>query len=165
MDNSGLVLFIGGMVVIVFFVMGGVFNLRRHDIRAMKASDSMTATGNAVWSYLTPPQQEELNQISSLLVQEEWIEENVEQSVMNGVSAERILIELANRGLVILGQGVFRRHSSPLDFIDPKAKPIIEPVEIFEGPLTKKESEKLAPRKIFKIKSVNRKKSFLRPPN
>jgi predicted transcriptional regulator len=125
MENSGVALFIGGIIVTIFLVMGGMFNLRRHDMKAMKSIDEMTATGTRVWSYLTPNQQDELKSIESLLVQEEWIEQNVEQSVLNGVSAERILIEFANRGFILLGQGVFRRHSSPLDFIEPKAQ-IIE---------------------------------------
>lgn len=130
MENSGVLLFIGGIVVTVFLVMGGMFNLRRHDMAAMKSIDEMTATGTKVWSYLTPAQQDELKSIESLLIQEEWIEENVEPSVLNGVSPERILIEFANRGFIILGQGVFRRHSSPLDFIEPKAQ-ILEPLEVF----------------------------------
>lgn len=122
MENSGLLLFVGGVIVTVFLVMGGMFNLRRHDMQTMKTVDAMTATGTRVWSYLTPQQQEELKAIESLLVQEEWIEENVEQEVLGGVSAERVLIEFANRGFIILGQGVFRRHASPLDFIEPKAQ-------------------------------------------
>lgn len=142
MDNSELAILIGGIVITVFMVMGGVFNLRRTDMKSMKAMDSMTSTGNLVWSYLTPAQQDELNQIDSLLIQEEWITENVESDVLNGATAERVLIELANRGFVILGKGVFRRHSSPLDYINAKAPSIIETVEILEGPLTKEESEK-----------------------
>lgn len=128
MGNSVVALFIGGIVVTIFLVMGGVFNLRRHDMKSMKSIDEMTATGTRVWSYLTPKQQDELKSIESLLVQEEWVEQNVEQDVLNGVSAERVLIEFANRGFIVLGQGVFRRHSSPLDFIEPKAQ-IIEVTE------------------------------------
>jgi hypothetical protein len=154
MENSGLAIFIGGIIFTVFLVMGGVFNLRRHDMTAMKSADSLTLAGNHVWSYLTPQQQEELNKIDSLLVQEEWIEENVEISVFNGVSAERILIELANRGFVILGKGVFRRHSSPLDFIDPTAPPVELPEEIFEGPLTKEETEKLAAEEAISVQET-----------
>ena len=143
MENSGLALFIGGIVITIFLVMGGAFNLRRHDIKTMESIDAMTSTGTRAWSYLTPEQQDELKAIESLLVQEEWLEEHVGQEVLGGVSAERVLIEFANRGFIILGQGVFRRHSSPLDFINPKAPAISEPVEIFEGPLTKEESEKV----------------------
>lgn len=143
MDNSELAILIGGIVITVFMVMGGVFNLRSKDIKSMKAMDSLTSTGSLVWSYLSPAQQEELNQIDSLLVQEEWIAEHVEASVLNGVSPERVLIELANRGFIILGQGVFRRHSSPLDYINAKAPSITEPAEVSEGPLTKEEAEKV----------------------
>lgn len=122
MGNSGLALFVGGIIVTVLLVMGGAFNLRRHDMKAMKSIDEMTATGTRVWSYLTPQQQDELKAIESLLVQEEWIEQHVDSEVLGGISAERVLIEFANRGFIILGQGVFRRHSSPLDFIEPKAQ-------------------------------------------
>lgn len=142
MENSGLALFVGGIVITLFLVMGGAFNLRRHDMKTMESIDAMTSTGTRVWSYLTPEQQDELKSIESLLVQEEWLEEQVEQEVLGGVSAERVLIEFANRGFIILGQGVFRRHSSPLDYIDPKAPPITEAVEVFEGPLTKEDTEK-----------------------
>ena len=128
MENSGLALFIGGIVITIFLVMGGAFNLRRHDMRTMESIDAMTATGTRVWSYLTPKQQDELKAIESLLVQEEWLEEHVEQEVLGGVSAERVLIEFANRGFIILGQGVFRRHSSPLDFIEPKAQFVEETI-------------------------------------
>ena len=138
MGNSGLALFVGGIIVTVLLVMGGVFNLRRHDMKAMKTIDEMTATGTRVWSYLTPQQQDELKAIESLLVQEEWIEENVEPEVLGGVSAERVLIEFANRGFIILGQGVFRRHSSPLDFIEPRAQ-FIEETIVLEADTEPKE--------------------------
>lgn len=139
MGNSGLALFVGGIIVTVLLVMGGVFNLRRHDMKAMKSVDAMTATGTRVWSYLTPQQQDELKAIESLLIQEEWIEENVGPEVLGGVSAERVLIEFANRGFIILGQGVFRRHSSPLDFIEPKAQFIEEETVALEADTEPKE--------------------------
>lgn len=128
MENSGLLLFVGGIIATVFLVMGGMFNLRRHDMESMKSIDAMTATGTRVWSYLTPLQQEELKAIDSLLVQEEWLEEHVDPEVLAGVSPERVLIEFANRGFIILGQGVFRRHASPLDFIEPKAQFVEETI-------------------------------------
>jgi hypothetical protein len=132
MENSGLAFLIGGVIVTIFLVMGGTFNLRRLDTKAMKADDSMAAIGFKVWSYLTPAQQEELKEIDSLFVQEQWVEEHVEPSVLNGVSAERILIEFANRGFIQLGRGVFRRHASPLDFIEPEAR-ILEVSEAKEA--------------------------------
>lgn len=143
MGNSVLALFIGGIVVTIFLVMGGAFNLRRHDMNTMRSIDEMTATGTRVWSYLTPKQQDELKSIESLLVQEEWIERNVEQDVLNGVSAERVLIEFANRGFIVLGQGVFRRHSSPLDFIEPKAQiiEVPEPETVVEASEAKDEED------------------------
>jgi hypothetical protein len=122
MENSALMILIGGLAVTVCFALGGMFNLKRHDLKAMKNEDAMTAAGVRVWSSLAPSQQEELNQIDSLLVQEEWVEANVEPSILNGLSPERVLIELANRGFITLGQGVFRRHASPLDFINPAAQ-------------------------------------------
>lgn len=133
MENSGLALFVGGIVITLFLVMGGAFNLRRHDMKTMESIDAMTSTGTRVWSYLTPEQQDELRAIESLLVQEEWLEEHVEQGVLGGVSAERVLIEFANRGFIILGQGVFRRHSSPLDFIEPNAQFVEETIVLEAG--------------------------------
>jgi hypothetical protein len=120
MENSGVTLLLGGIVATVFFVMGGVFNLKRQDRLAVKESDILTSIGNHVWSYLTPPQQEELANIDSLCEQEEWIEDHVDPSVMKGTSAEKVLVELANRGFISLGKGPFKRHVSAIDFIQPK---------------------------------------------
>lgn len=131
-------LFIGGIVVTAFLCAGGMFKLRRMEVADMKASDEMLALGSRVWGYLTPAQQQELSGITSLLLQEEWIEEHVETSLLNGVSAERVLIELANRGYIVLGQGVFRKHASPLDYIQPN--PIPEEVTTEAEPTEGEES-------------------------
>lgn len=118
MDNLVPVILIVGAVCTVLFTLGGVFNLRKMDSNRVKESDILMGIGNHVWSYLTLPQQEELSNMKLLYKQEEWLESHVTNEVLKGLPAEKVLVELANRGFISLGHGTFKRQMTAMDFIE-----------------------------------------------
>ena len=129
MGSGVVVLIIAVAVCMAFGFGGGAFGMRRQDRKDGKAAAALSGTVTRVWAGLAPEQQEELTGLHSLYMQEEWVEENIDYTLRRGVTAERMLIELANRGLIPLGEGTFKRHASPLDFIEPKAPahPVTDP--------------------------------------
>lgn len=129
MDNSTQIILVAGVVGIVVWLTLSTVSLRRETSKHHKREEQLHATGYRIWAHLTSAQQEELSKVSTLIEQEEWVERNIDPSLLNGVSPEKLLVFYANEGILLLGKGTFRRHMSPLGDImqaTPKREAIIE---------------------------------------
>jgi hypothetical protein len=122
MNVSANTLIVGGIIVVVvgWFVAG--WQLRRADKRdATIVARSYTA-GNSVWAALTPKEKEALSSKKTRIEQEDWIDANVPAGLMGTLNAERLIVELANQGVILLGLGSPRRSASPLDYVQHDAQ-------------------------------------------
>lgn len=126
MNNSTQFILIVGVGLIAALLIYSAVNLRRETSKYQKSDDKLHTVGNKVWAHLIPAQQEELAKTELLVDQEEWIELNVDPVVLDGITPEKLLVFYANRGLLLLGKGTFRRHMSPLDFIPKPEEPLTD---------------------------------------
>lgn len=116
--NPSVSLFFGGIVILAIFVMFSLYSLKRTEAKQLKTQDTDAVAAELVWTYMTQGQKEEFFELELLVDQEEWILHNIDASVLNGVSPEKVLIHLANRNFILLGKGPFTRHASASHLIN-----------------------------------------------
>jgi hypothetical protein len=135
MNVSSTTLIVGAIIIIVvgWFLAG--WQLRRADKRYANIISQSFSAGNAVWGALTPSEKEELTSKKTRIEQEDWVDANVPAGLMGTLNAERLIVELANQGVILLGLGSPRRSASPLDYVqhDAQQKKVAEkPRESFQ---------------------------------
>lgn len=135
MNVSATTLIVGAVIIVVvgWFIAG--WQLRRADKRDTQILTQSFSSGNAVWGALTPSEKEALASKKTRIEQEDWIDANVPAGLMGTLNAERLVVELANQGVILLGLGSPRRTASPLDYVKHDAqqkKAVEEPRESFK---------------------------------
>lgn len=122
MNVSSTTLTVGAIIIVVvgWFIAG--WQMRRADKRDSRILTQSFSSGNAVWSALTPSEKEELSSKKTRIEQEDWVDANVPAGLMGTLNAERLVVELANQGVILLGLGSPRRSASPLDYVQHDAQ-------------------------------------------
>lgn len=115
MDQISL-LILGGVGICVVMVAISLTTVRKETSRQTTNEDQLTSTANFIWSSMIPSQQDELNKIPALQDQESWVEEHFSLEERSSLSGEKILLALANRGLIKLGMGTFKRYAPAIDY-------------------------------------------------
>lgn len=110
MDGKLFVIIIA--VVAVALIVSRI-NVYRIDKQYIKSSDLLTSQTNALWGSLIPSEQEQFEKLDTFVEQEAWIEERLPAE--SGVKAEKVIVELANRGLIVMGLGNSRRNNNVFD--------------------------------------------------